>query len=63
MKSLNQNKVQIIQNAINGDKLLQMIQDIPKERVEKVFQNKDFKKIGGENQRGHGLVQRSYECI
>lgn len=45
MAVLNKENVQAIQEAIDGDKLLQYIQDMPEERIEKAFKNDDIKKL------------------
>ncbi len=45
MKGLNNEKVQMIQNAIDGKKLENLIQDIPEARIEKAFQHRDIKKL------------------
>lgn len=42
---MNQEKIQVIQSVMDGDKLLTYIQDIPAEREKKAFQNADIKKL------------------
>ncbi|ORU00070.1 hypothetical protein D081_1164 [Anaerovibrio sp. JC8] len=57
MAGLNQNKVQIIKNTIDGEKLAKMIQEIPEERAEKVFQNRDIKKLAERLSEDMGLFE------
>ena len=45
MKELNQEKVQAIREAIDGDKLAKVYQEMSEERVEKAFQNEDIQKL------------------
>ena len=45
MTVLNNDKIQVIQEAIDSEKLLKCIQDMPEDRVEKAFQNDDIKKL------------------
>ncbi|WP_037325763.1 hypothetical protein, partial [Anaerovibrio sp. RM50] len=45
MTVLNNDKIQVIQEAIDGEKLLKCIQDMPEDRVEKAFKNDDIKKL------------------
>ena len=39
MTVLNNDKIQVIQEAIDSEKLLKCIQDMPEDRVEKAFKN------------------------
>ena len=45
MTVLNNDKIQVIQEAIDSEKLLECIQDMPEDRVEKAFKNDDIKKL------------------
>ena len=45
MTELNKEKVQAFRDAIDGEKLAQVIQEMPEERIEKAFQNKDIQKL------------------
>ena len=45
MANLDQEKIQAFRDAIDGEKLAQVIQDMPEERIEKAFQNKDIQKL------------------
>lgn len=45
MANLDQEKIQAFRDAIDGEKLAQVIQDMPEERIAKAFQNKDIQKL------------------
>ncbi len=45
MTELNNDKIQAFRDAIDGEKLAQVIQEMPEERIEKAFQNKDIQKL------------------
>lgn len=45
MANLDQEKLQAFRDAIDGEKLAQVIQDMPEERIAKAFQNKDIQKL------------------
>ena len=45
MANLDQEKLQAFRDAIDGEKLAQVIQEMPEERIAKAFQNKDIQKL------------------
>ena len=45
MENLDQEKIQAFRDAIDGEKLAQVIQEMPEERIAKAFQNKDIQKL------------------
>ena len=66
MTVLNNDKIQVIQEAIDSEKLLKCIQDMPEDRVEKAFQNDDIKKLAdklSEDAELFDAVMNVYECL
>lgn len=45
MATLDKEKIQVFRDEIDGEKLAKVFQDIPEERVEKAFRNKDLQKL------------------
>lgn len=45
MANLDKEKIQAFRDAIDGEKLAQVIQDMPEERIAKAFKNKDIQKL------------------
>ena len=45
MATLDKEKIQVFRDEIDGEKLAKVFQDIPEERVEKAFRNKDIQKL------------------